>query len=71
MKLVALHRRILQQPDTQRHDVVAQPVGDIAIDCDRAVSLMPAKFCIALGIQELVGAKSLHARRFCLRGFFG
>src|ERR1700694_5062117 len=63
MKLMVLDGCILQQPDPQRHDAVAPPVRNIAIDRYRSVSLMSAEFCITLGIQKLVRSKSRSEER--------
>src|ERR1700760_4475981 len=67
VKLVGLDRRVLQQPDAQRHDVVAEPIGNVAVDRDRTVALRPAELGIALAIQQLVRTKPLNAGRLRLR----
>src|SRR5229473_4053401 len=43
MKLMGFDRLILQQEDTQRDDVLAAPVRNIAVDRDRAVALHAAQ----------------------------
>ena len=71
MKLMGLDRLILEQEDAQRDDVLAAPIGNIAVDRDRAVALHAAKFGIALGVQQLVRLEAFHAHRICFRGLFG
>src|SRR6202022_3475686 len=59
MNLMVPDRCILQQPDPQRHDAVAPPVRNIAIDRYRSVSLMSAKLGVTLGVEKIVRSKSL------------
>ena len=71
MKLMGLDRLILQQEDAERDDVLAAPVGNIAVDRDRAVALHAAELGIALGVQQLVRLETLDAGRLGFRGLFG
>src|SRR6185437_16644258 len=61
VKLVALDRRLLRQPDAERSDIVAAPIRDIAVDRHGAVALMTAEFGETLRIQQFVRPKALDA----------
>src|SRR3984893_1374242 len=63
MKFMVPDRCPLQQPYAQCDDVVAAAIRDIAIDCDRSVSLMAAELGVAFCVEQLVRSKSLHIGR--------
>ena len=71
LKFMGLDRLVLQQKDAERDDILAAPVGNIAIDRDRTIALHAAELGITLGVQQLVRLEALDAGRVCLRGFLG
>src|SRR5690242_4548250 len=71
MKFVILQWCILLQEHPEINRFVAAPIGDVALDRDRAIALHAAELGEAFGVQKLVRTKSLDAGRLRFRGLFG